>query len=98
MPLPLMGATRTLSNSIESIILTISLYYWIQKDSKSELISRLFITLNFLCRATSLIPWPGLFLYRFIKEKNDRQKNLTINIAHAILSLMTELIIDSLYY
>ena len=82
MPYCLLIVTRTLANSIEGILITISLYYWLQKDKKycwfyfkifiknkirNDIIARIIITVNFLCRSTSLLPWPLLFVY-FIKN------------------------------
>lgn len=96
-------ATRTLANSTEGALFMLSFFHWQNnRDGTSmcsEVHARLFITLNFLIRSTSLMVWPLLFIIRLCTlPKHKRGLYFKVNILHAIMSVMLALLIDYLYF
>lgn len=96
-------ATRTLANSTEGALFMLSFFHWQNnRDGTSmcsEVHARLFVTLNFLIRSTSLMVWPLLFLLRLVcLPKESKSRYLLVNLVHALLSLLLALSIDYLYF
>lgn len=96
--------TRTLTNSTETILTTIALYYWpwdlkTSKDSTSNLaLSLLFAAIACLIRPTSAIIWVPLALY-FLLNTNEKisfifKKVLPIG----FLALTWSICVDSWFY
>lgn len=98
--------TRTLTNSTETILSTIALYYWpwekqIEADSKKNsnlTLALLFAALSCLVRPTSAIIWILLAIISFYKS--DRK--ISFIFAHVmpigILALLWSVCIDSWFY
>lgn len=98
--------TRTLTNSTETILTTIALYYWpwekqIEADSKKNsnlTLALLFAALSCLVRPTSAIIWILLAIISFYKS--DRK--ISFIFAHVvpigILALLWSVCIDSWFY
>ena len=68
--------TRTFSNAFECSFLMIGVYYWHKSgEEKPSLFSKnfalmtLFVTLSFIFRNSSAIPWIPLLIYRCLFER-----------------------------
>lgn len=68
------------------------------KRLRYEILARCFITLNFLIRSTSLIAWPGVFVYRLVTDERPLWTKVLLNMWHAVLSLLIAALVDYSHY
>ncbi|KAM9313154.1 GPI mannosyltransferase 3 [Gastrophryne carolinensis] len=92
--------TRTLTNTMETVLGTFALYYFPLEGSPTKNSSKylLFVALAFLIRPTAIILWIPLLIYHFFKE----QKKLDLVIQHCLpvglFTLGSSLMIDWVFY
>lgn len=94
---------RTFSNAFECCFLMIGLYYWDSiKDQKLVSVNfalmTIMITLSFILRNSSAIPWIPLLIYKlFIQERRILQ-TITHGVLFALPNLLLSTYCDYLYY
>lgn len=96
--------TRTLTNSTETILTTIALYYWpwdakIPRDSTSNLfVSFMFAAASCLIRPTSAIVWTPLAVYFFIHTSEKLSFIFANVLPVGCLALLWSICVDSWFY
>lgn len=99
--------TRTFSNSLECIFLIIGVYYWSKiphgKISKGKIITlnsavmTFLISLSFLMRNSSAVPWIPLLMYKVFWQRNFKLILVT-GISIAIPTVIASIAMDSWFY
>ncbi|KAM4676538.1 GPI mannosyltransferase 3 [Discoglossus pictus] len=93
-------STRTLTNTMESVLSTFALYYYPMEGLSTKNSSKylIFVALAFVIRPTAIILWLPLLFYHFIKE----QKKLDLVLCHyvpvGLFTLGTSLIVDRIFF
>jgi hypothetical protein len=100
---PLYVLPRTLSNSFEAMLLMIAVNQYLKISSggkvwdKHAIILTVIITLSFIVRNTSIVPWLLPMAWKVFKEKTF-QKFFVCGVFIAIPIFLFSITLDSLYY
>jgi hypothetical protein len=96
--------TRTFSNTIEAALLPMALYFWTKvKGNDKQIISShalyltIIITISFILRNTSIIPWLPVMMYKVFIHKTF-QKFMFCGVFIAVPLLLLSFGLDSWYY
>ncbi|XP_075064133.1 GPI alpha-1,2-mannosyltransferase 3 isoform X2 [Mixophyes fleayi] len=93
-------STRTLTNTMETVLGTLALYYYPLEGSRTKKSVKylLFVGLAFLVRPTAVILWIPLLFYHFFKEQ--KKFNLIVQqcVPVGLFTLGTSLIIDRVFF
>ncbi|XP_063782199.1 GPI mannosyltransferase 3 [Pseudophryne corroboree] len=93
-------STRTLTNTMETILGTLALYYYPLEGSHTKNSVRyiLFVALAFLVRPTAIILWIPLLFYHFFKEQKKFDLIVQQCIPVGLFTFGTSLIIDRVFF
>uniref|UniRef100_A0A8C5PAX8 Mannosyltransferase n=1 Tax=Leptobrachium leishanense TaxID=445787 RepID=A0A8C5PAX8_9ANUR len=93
-------ATRTLTNTMETILGTFALYYFPLEGSRTKDSTKylFFVALGFIIRPTAVIVWVPLLVYHFLKEKKKLDLLLYRCLPVGLFTFGVSVIIDRVFY
>lgn len=96
---PLLMLTRTLSNTFEAMLLIVCVYYYVNMNLHSNCLKMLtcLITISFIIRNTSVIPWIVPILWMIISKKLSKEFFLS-GLIVALPLILFSITVDSIYY
>ncbi|KAM4747857.1 GPI mannosyltransferase 3 [Rhinophrynus dorsalis] len=92
--------TRTLTNTMESVLSTLALYHYPLEGSrtKSSTTYLIFVALAFLIRPTAVILWIPLLFYHFFKEQKKLDLVVHQYVPVGLLTLGFSLTVDRIFF
>ncbi|XP_075431855.1 GPI alpha-1,2-mannosyltransferase 3 [Ascaphus truei] len=92
--------TRTLTNTMETVLGTFALYYYPVEGSSTKNSTKylIFVALAFLIRPTAVILWVPLVLYHFVKEQKKVDLVLQQYVPLGLFTLGLSLIVDRIFF